>query len=126
MYVLMIDNDEEDLDFFREALRSVEPSVTLVQSTSCEKTLEQLRKGNLPLPNIIIVDLDMPRMDGTEFLNTCRKIESLAKVPIIIYTNSYNTELEKICMNLGATEFIQKPDTWIKLVQVAKHILETC
>lgn len=125
MYILMIDNDEEDLDFFLEALRSIDPSITLVQSTSAEKTLEQLRKGNLPTPSIIIVDLDMPRMDGTEFLNTCKKIESLANVPIIIYTNSYNRELESICMSLGATAFIQKPDTWVKIVQVAKAVLES-
>jgi CheY-like chemotaxis protein len=119
----MIDDDEEDLDFFLQALKSIDPSVTLVQSTSAEKILEQLRKGKLPIPNIIIIDLDMPRMDGTEFLNTCKKIEPLANVPIIIYTDSNDRGLEKICIKLGASAFIQKPATWLEIVQVAKNVL---
>ena len=72
------------------------------------------------LPGIILLDLNMPRMDGRTALEEIRKDEELRKIPVVVLTTSKSEEDILRTYNLGVNSFITKPVTFNGLVQVVQ------
>ncbi len=115
MVVLNVDDDQEDREFFCEALKEIDPSIICVMAGSGTEALRLLR-GHLPLPDFIFLDINMPMMDGKQCLRKIKTIPELQLIPIIMYSTSTNTREIRECYRLGAVDFLIKPNSYEKLV----------
>src|SRR5687767_12273731 len=93
-YILYIGEDDDDCSFIREAISKLDSSVTV----KCEFTgfggisfLAETVQNGLPLPNMIVIDLDMPAISGDETLLRLRSIHELNSIPILFFSNGNQT-----------------------------------
>ena len=106
--IFMIDDDVEDQEMFSETLYSVDQSIKCIKSSDGRQALQTLLKESV-LPDYIFLDLNMPMMNGYEFLKEIKKHEKLNQIPVIIYTTSSESKHKDEVLNLGAASFITKP-----------------
>jgi len=107
---LLIDDDADDVALFQETLQEVSP-VTLFRSAhDGHEALEMLAKES-QLPDLIFLDLNMPRMSGQECLNKMKSDLRFQKIPVIMYTtSSHSRDIEETILS-GAICFITKPSS---------------
>lgn len=115
MIVLNVDDDLEDREFFCEALREIDPSVTCLIAGSGMEALSLLHE-QVPLPDYIFLDINMPIMDGKQCLRALKNIPELNAIPVIMYSTSTDTREIRECYKLGAEDFLIKPHSYDKLV----------
>lgn len=88
--VLHIDDDPEDREMVHEAIQSIDPSFIVIEAKNGESGIEFLKKakssGNLPC--LIILDMNMPGMNGFETYNEMKKDEDLKNLPTVIFTTA--------------------------------------
>jgi CheY-like chemotaxis protein len=121
--ILIVDDDVEDQELLKEAIKEVDESVKCISAKNGEDALELLHTFLHKLPQLIFLDLNMPRMNGKVFLSKLKQLEVLKEIPIIIYTTSKSqTDVEET-RKLGALQFITKPNSFEEIVQVATDLL---
>lgn len=121
MYVLLIDDDEEDAEMFREVLHELDAEAKF---ESCENAQEGLDKlsSKKELPDYIFLDMNMPVMNGKRCLAEIRK--KWQKIPVAIYsTAKIDSDVEEI-KTLGANHYVIKPLFYDDLKNVLKEILK--
>jgi CheY-like chemotaxis protein len=121
-HILLIDDDEEDQEIFKTALDSFANDFQCTTFTNARTALEELVAGELN-PDVIFLDLNMPIMSGQEFLIEVKKREEVQHIPVIIFSTSSQQSSVKLIKQLGALDFITKPDRFDKLVDLLKPIL---
>ena len=117
----LIDDDPDELDIFSEALHEVDPACSCVWAESPGRALEILKTR---VPDIIFLDINMPRMDGFECLKEIRKVEALANVPVILYSNGINDEACKKAISLGASGCVRKAADIPKLSSIIRRVMK--
>ncbi len=99
----------EDNDINREMLKSIlEDKYEITEAADGLIGLEKLKEGYRDL-SLVLLDVQMPNMNGYEFLEHQRKDELLSSVPVIVTTGSTISEDEEKCLALGASDFVTKP-----------------
>jgi len=78
--------------------------------------------GDLPYPDFILLDLNMPKMDGREALKTLKSNAEFKKIPVIIFSTTKNELEVKRCYELGANTYVVKPVSFDSLVDTMQHI----
>ena len=105
--ILLVEDDEDDRHFFIEALNQIENADLMDVATSGSEALAKL--ANYPLlPDLIFMDINMPRMSGLECLEAITDSEQLKNIPVVIFCNS--AVESKSMTRLGAKAFIRKSD----------------
>jgi CheY-like chemotaxis protein len=129
IHILLADDDIDDRSFFAKALRNI-PIVTVLTSVQDgEQLVEYLSENLTQLPDIIFLDLSMPRKTGFECLIEIKEDEKFKEIPIVVFTTSfgrgidYEQNLIKTLVSNGAQEFIRKPDNLEQLKQLIHKIL---
>lgn len=115
MVVLNVDDDQEDREFFCDALREIDPTITCLIAGSGMEALALLENRS-PLPDYIFLDINMPMMDGKQCLKALKSTPNLQSIPVIMYSTSTDTREIKECYKLGAEDFLIKPHSYDKLV----------
>lgn len=122
MTILLIDDDEDDQDIFKEAASIVMPGIECVVAKDGEHGFISLESFST-LPDYIFLDVNMPKMDGKEFLKRLKAHPAFANIPVIIYTTSnHKSELGEY-FRMGASNFISKPSEFSLLITYLKSIL---
>lgn len=120
--VLIIDDDEDDRIMFTEALREVNPAFTCKQAYDGIDALEHLEKTIL-LPDMIFLDINMPRLGGFECLQKIKESSRLKNIPVAIYSTAKDKYLEMKAYKLGAVCFIQKPLHFKEIVNCVRSVI---
>jgi two-component system, response regulator len=129
LIILLADDDPDDRLMTKEALEESRLLNPLVAVEDGEELLEYLRRTGRythlidePLPGLVLLDLNMPRMDGREALKEIKTDPALCHIPIIILTTSKAEEDIYRTYNLGVNSFITKPVSFNSLVDLMKHL----
>jgi CheY-like chemotaxis protein len=127
--ILMADDDPDDRLLTQEAIEESRLINRLQFVEDGEHLLDYLfRRGpytdetKYPMPDLILLDLNMPRLDGREALAIIKNDAKLRKIPVVILTTSKAEEDILRTYQLGANSYITKPVTFEGLVDVAKSI----
>lgn len=115
--IVLAEDDEDDSLFFEEALRSVEdpPSMIRVKDgVELSKLLESLH----PLPDIVFLDLNMPRKNGAQCLAEIREDTQLQHLPVVVLSTTSTRTIVDAMYDSGANLYIQKPSD-LKLWKLA-------
>src|SRR5258706_14849166 len=111
-FLLIVDDDPDDIELFKEALSEVEPEVVCISKRDGKEALDFLAAEILSLPDVIFLDLNMPRLNGKQCLAEIKNVERLSSIPVIIYSTTRQKEDEDILKQLGANFFMIKPSTF--------------
>ncbi|HEY0923956.1 response regulator [Rheinheimera pacifica] len=127
--ILMADDDEDDRLLTQDALRESRVLNSLYCVEDGVELLEYLRKEGkyatgvpCPRPSLILLDLNMPRMDGREALHNIKNDDNLRGIPIVILTTSKQEEDMVRGYNLGAASYITKPVNFEGLVELMRTL----
>ncbi|MBN2419982.1 MAG: response regulator [Deltaproteobacteria bacterium] len=125
----MVDDDPDDFYLMNEAMTESGLDGKLYQLLDGVELLDYLFfKGKYsdiekaPRPKLILLDLNMPRMDGNEVLKKLKSIDTLKDIPVIIFTTSGEITNIQQCYKNGADEYIVKPSDFEGLLRVANSI----
>lgn len=124
----MADDDDDDYMLTKKALGESRLLNTLVRVRDGEELLDYLnRRGeytpeNAPRPGVILLDLNMPKMDGREALREIKSNDSLKNIPVVVFTTSKAEEDIYKTYQLGVNSFITKPVTFDSLTNVMRTL----
>jgi CheY-like chemotaxis protein len=125
--ILLADDDEDDRLMTRDALRDARLHNDLRFCVDGVDLLDYLHSrgrwssdGAAPRPGLILLDLNMPRMDGREALEQIKANPELRSIPVVVLTTSKAEEDIVRSYDLGVNSFITKPVTFLGLVEVMK------
>jgi CheY-like chemotaxis protein len=121
--ILVVDDDKDDLQIFLSAVVDVDNTIFCYTAYDGFDALKKLTQDGAAIPNIIFVDLNMPRMDGKQFLIERNKIENLAAIPVVIYSTTRRAEDVEEAKQLGAFDFISKPFQYNLICDALRQIL---
>lgn len=107
--IFLIDDDIDDREIFEEALSSIEMDIEFQGAENGEIAFQKLNDPNFKKPDIIFLDLNMPKMDGRQFLLEVKKIKKFSDIPVVIYSTSSNAGDIQFTMENKATKFMTKP-----------------
>lgn len=122
--IMIVDDDEDDRDFFCEAVENINLELKCLHVENGEKALQYLQDVEHIMPDYIFLDLNMPRLDGKECLVAIKKIDHLKEVPIIIYSTSTHPSDKEQTFQLGANGFIHKHTEFNSLCKELKKWIE--
>lgn len=127
--ILLADDDMDDRIFFEKALTEIPLITTLNTVQNGEQLMEYLAAHADPLPDILFLDLSMPRKTGFECLAEIKENERLKALTVIMFTTSFTRGLDlednlKATLNrMGAYDYIRKPSDFKELKQVIEKTL---
>jgi CheY-like chemotaxis protein len=129
LQVLLVDDDLDDHDFCKEALSGLpEYDVNLIPVYHGLQALDYLlRRGSYqnvtdPQPDLIILDLNMPIMNGWDVLKELKREKTLEKIPVYVLTTSRSTDDAQKCERFGCSGFFSKPPKLNELRNVLAKI----
>ncbi len=124
--LLMAEDDPEDQMLVRKAFERSHLTNALAVVGDGEELLDYLHHrgpyADAPRPDLILLDLNMPRMDGREALEVIKADPDLRSIPVVVLTTSSADEDIIRSYDLGVSSYIQKPVTFEKLVDVVTEL----
>lgn len=119
-HVLIAEDDEDDFELMKDAWARCCPEAELVRVADGVELLDYLETS--PPPDIIFLDLNMPRVDGREALMKLKSADPLREIPVIILTTSNNREDVQKCYRLGANSYLRKPGGFQELTAMLSTV----
>jgi CheY-like chemotaxis protein len=121
--LMLVDDDEDDREIFLSVIQDILPGVTYLIATNGEDALTKLN-GKAPDPHLIFLDLNMPLMNGKQFLIAIKNNERLNSIPVVILSTSSDQATMKEAIELGARFFVTKPNKYSAWENALRNILE--
>ena len=115
--ILLADDDKDDRFFFQKALDALDIQHHFATVEDGEKLMTHLKKNAKSLPDVLFLDLNMPRKNGTECLSEIKLNAKLKGLPVVIYSTSLHKEIADQLHKTGAHYYIQK-DELDKLIKM--------
>jgi CheY-like chemotaxis protein len=110
--ILVVDDNEDDRMFVRNALTAVDPSIVVAEAVDGVDALAYLRDETRTFPDFILLDLKMPRKDGLETLAEIRRDPRLQHLPVVaIFTTATDPAYVRRAYAVGANAFVGKPSS---------------
>ena len=119
----LIDDDADDQEIFLSILEEIAPSIRCITATNGHEAIQRLASHEVR-PDIIFVDINMPLMNGKQFLQACMVLDGLGKIPVIILTTSSDRKSIEETLRLGASDYITKPDRFSGWGSVIKEKID--
>ena len=122
--IFIIDDDDDDIEFLRDAIYQISPGTSCTIFLNATDAIQGLKSKKFPRPDLIFLDLNMPRVSGFQFLRELKGDPTLSEIPVVIYTTSksYDDRLETLKM--GAIYFMTKPSSFRHLCTFVTDILK--
>ena len=121
--LLLADDDIDDCNFFKEALEGLPVSTHLTIVHDGEQLMRLLTKQTIALPDVLFLDLNMPRKNGFKCLTEIKLDRKLQHLPVIILSTSFDQEVVNLLYKNGAQYYIRKPADFSQLKKVIQQAL---
>ena len=120
--ILLVEDDRVDVLTVKRAFRDIPISQKLAVVSNGEEALEYLRNSQNEKPYLIFLDLNMPKMNGIEFLQVMKTDNELKLIPVVVLTSSKEKKDKLDSYNWGVAGYVLKPVGYQELVEVIKAI----
>lgn len=110
LYIIIAEDDADDRLMIQEVLDESTLNINYKFAPDGEALINLLR--NVPPPSLILLDLNMPKIDGRQALQMIKAERELQQIPIVIFTTSINQDDKDRCLKLGADDYIAKPSNY--------------
>lgn len=116
--ILLADDDLDDCLFFCEAVKELDINFNLRTVHDGEQLMELLSNQLVTLPNVLFLDLNMPRKNGFECLEEIKNNQNLLSLPVIVYSTSFEQDVVNQLYRSGAQFYIRKPSVFLQFKKV--------
>ena len=124
--VLLVEDDEDHLFLIRRALRDLDGATVVVEQAAngeqAIRHLERTRFDDQAVPQLVLLDLKIPRLDGFEVLRRIRADTLLRTLPVVVLTSSEQDEDREQALRLGATWYVCKPTDGARFRAEVQHV----
>lgn len=121
--ILLADDDMDDCKFFREALAELSIATHLTTVNDGQALMNRLSQSNEAIPDVLFLDINMPRKSGSECLSEIRRNTKLKGLPVVMFSTSNAWDVINKLFMTGADVYIHKPSDFTQLKQVIQHAL---
>jgi CheY-like chemotaxis protein len=108
--ILLVEDDQDDVELMEDVLREKGVPFTLDVVKQGDKVISFLKTGK-NFPNVILLDLNIPKLHGRDVLARLKADDDLRHIPVVILTTSSTPAEKEFCLNAGAHQFLTKPTT---------------
>lgn len=109
MLILLVDDDPEDRLIFEESVHAVSPDYKCIGVRDGEEALQYLQHEAVVLPDLIFLDINMPKLDGRQTLSLLKSSNTFRNIPVCVYTTESRPVERDAIIELGARWFVTKP-----------------
>ena len=126
-FILLGEDDIDDQEILEEVFSSIDSSFSLHFINNGKKVVAHLEEiHDEHLPCLIVLDYNMPELNGAEILKSLQGNHRINKVPKIIWSTSNAPAYKNMCLELGASDYLVKPSKINMLEQMVRHMLSYC
>ena len=122
MFILLVDDDFDDCELFVEIVNEIDPSSRVTTLHEGIEALKYLSDDDAVMPDLIVLDINMPKMNGKQVLVILQKDEKLQKIPVIVYSTSI-PEREADYYAARGVNCLVKPSTYQGLKEALSEII---
>ena len=126
--ILYVEDDPDDREFLCDAVAKQDPKVKVVLAENGLEALDllsTLKQKKSPLPDLIVLDINMPFLDGKETFDQIKKDGELQNVPLIVFSSSGKPADKLLFNNLGI-EYFTKPCDLSYFDSIISHMIDVC
>ena len=120
--ILLVEDDQVDVMSVKRAFKDLKVTNRLDVTGNGEEAVEFLNDSRNELPCVILLDINMPRMNGIEFLRIIKKDDRLKMIPVVVLTSSKEEQDKMDGFGLGIAGYMLKPADYGKFVEVIRTI----
>ncbi|SDA27201.1 Response regulator receiver domain-containing protein [Nitrosospira sp. Nsp11] len=120
--ILLVEDDQVDTMTVIRALKEIHVTNRLVHLENGEEAVSYLRDPESEKPCIILLDLNMPIMNGIEFLQVVKRDDHLKRIPVVVLTTSEEQQDKVNSFNMGVAGYMTKPVDYRQFVEVMRSI----
>jgi CheY-like chemotaxis protein len=126
--ILMADDDPDDRMILEDAIQTLYPHKIISFVENGQALWDALNRGNAngDIPSLVVLDLNMPKLNGSETLKAIKADERFKHIPVIIYSTSVNPLEKEKCLRLGAHSYMVKPSSIKESLATAHIFLGLC
>ena len=126
-FILLGEDDADDQEMLKEVFTSIDESFVLFFVNNGGEILSALEKlKNNQLPCLIVLDYNMPGLNGADILKELGTNERYKHIPRIVWSTSASEKFKKLCLELGAADYVIKPNNIKDLERIARYMLSIC
>lgn len=122
--ILLADDDTDDCTFFKEAVNDLSMKNKLTTVHDGEKLMHLLNNESHVLPDVLFLDLNMPRKNGFECLAEIKRNKRLKDLHVVIFSTSFEQEVVNQLFESGAQHFIRKPSEFTQYKKIIQYTIE--
>jgi CheY-like chemotaxis protein len=125
--ILIGEDDIDDQEFLKEIFISIDDSFEFLFAANAPQIFKLLDEcAGKHLPCLILLDYNMPGLNGADILQELKNNHRYESIPKIIWSTSRSDTYKDICLALGANDYLVKPSNVTDLVEVCKYMLSVC
>jgi CheY-like chemotaxis protein len=119
----LTDDDADDRLLMIEAIKAIDPNIEVVELENGQELLSVLKSQTILDRCLIILDMNMPKMNGLETLSNLRSIPHLSALPTFMLSTSGNPDMTDFAKKLGAIDYLIKPCTMDGLIELFRQLI---
>lgn len=125
--IFLAEDDLDDQEFLKEALHAIDGGVQLVSFSTGVKFMNGLSQtADENLPGLIVLDYNIPELNGAEILEQLSKQERYASIPKLVWSTSDSELYRRTCLAFGAKAYLVKPSSVSGITNIAHEMLTYC
>ena len=126
-FILLGEDDIDDQELLKEVFTSVDSSIRLLFANTGEQILSVLNKlKDEQLPCLIVLDYNMPVLNGADILKELNQESRYTGIPRIIWSTSGSDTFKNTCLALGASDYLIKPSNLKEMANIIRYMLSVC
>ena len=126
-FILLGEDDPDDQEMLTDIFSTIDNSLILFFVNNGKEVLSALEKlRDDQMPCLIVLDYNMPGLNGADILKQISTNNRFSSIPKVVWSTSGSEKFKKICMEMGAVDYIIKPSSHMDLEKIARYMLSFC
>ena len=126
-FILLGEDDADDQEMLKEVFTSIDTAFILFFVNNGAEILSALEKlKNDQMPCLIVLDYNMPGLNGADILRELGTNERYKNIPKVVWSTSGSEKFRSLCLELGAVDYVIKPNNVLELEKIARYMLTLC
>lgn len=126
-FILLGEDDADDQEMLKEVFASIDVSFILFFVNNGSEIISVLKKlRDDQMPCLIVLDYNMPGLNGADILRELSTNERCKNIPKVVWSTSGSEKFRALCLELGAVDYVIKPNNVRELEKIARYMLSLC
>jgi len=120
--IYLADDDQDDRFFISEAIKKLNPEIRIIEAENGVELLKMIREKNNPPVGLVLVDMNMPKMNGLETVSAIRNSPGFSFIPAVMLSTSSDPSLISLAYEAGVNSFFTKPSSLDGFIDLALQL----